>query len=93
MRKFKKRPDEALESRPLTTLTGVARIMGLDRATLYRRVRKGKANLSDLPHLITVKGTHYDVEAIYQKMLPGANDQTIALLMFDFIQENGRLIR
>ncbi len=93
MRKSKKTPDEVLASRPLTTLAGVARIMGLDKATLYRRVRRGNANLSDLPQRITVRGTYYDLEAVYQRMLPGANDQTIALLMFDFIQDNGRLIR
>ena len=93
MRKSKKTPDEALASRPLTTLTGVARIMGLHRATLYRRVRNGKADLADLPHRITMRGTYYDLQAVYRRMLPGANDQTIALLMFDFIQENGRLIR
>ncbi len=93
MRKSKKIPDEALASRPLTTLTGVARIMGLNRATLYRRVNNGKANLSCLPQRITMRGTYYDLEAVYQRMLPGADAQTIALLMYDFIQEHGRLIR
>lgn len=93
MRNRKKTPDKTAYPRPYTTLTGVARIMGLDRATLYRRVNSEKIDLSALPQKITTKGTYYDLEAVYQRMLPGADAQTIALLMFDFIQENGRLIR
>ena len=93
MRRSKKTPDNTLGARPSVPISGVARIMGLHRATVYRRMGDGRLDLSGVPQEITKLGTFYDVEALFQRMMPGAEADTIALEMLRFIQNNGRLVR
>ena len=49
MRRSGKRADIDLDSRPKTTAGGIARLIGANRTSLYRRIQEGKLNLDSIP--------------------------------------------
>jgi hypothetical protein len=93
MRRSGKKPDIDLDSRPKTTAGGIARLTGVGRQTIYMRLHDGTLNLDDVPQQVTTSGTFYDLESIVRRYFPSADGNMVATIMFDFMQENGGMVR
>ena len=93
MRRSGKRAEIDLDSRPKTSAAGIARLIGADRQSVYRRIREGTLNLDNIPRKITTSGTLYDLESIVMRYFPSADGNMVATIMLNFMQENGGLVR
>ncbi len=93
MRRAKNRPDHDADSRPKLNMKGVARLLGVSRRTVYRRIERDTFSLVGIGVLVTTGGNLYDMEGIFRRVFPSADSNTIARLMFDFIQQNRGLAK
>jgi len=85
--------EKELDSRPQVSLAGVARILGLKRTTAYNRRQRGILMiLDDVPFVQTRTCLLYDMQTIFEKVVPTADGNKIADLMYEFIQKNGNLV-
>ncbi len=75
------------------TMLGIAKILGVGRSTLYDRIQAGTYSLDTIPMRETSRGNFYPLDAVLRKQYPDADDNTIALMMFQFTLEYGRYVR
>lgn len=74
-------------------MRGVAAVLGLEKSTLYRRIRNGDFSLEGVPVRETRRGILYDLEGVFEVVFPSAEKETIYLMMFGFMQNNRGLIK
>ena len=79
------------DSRPHVSMKEIGKLMGINRATVYRYIDKEWFSLEGIPVTYTTQGKQYDMEAIFQRLFASANKNTISLMMFQFIQSNKRV--
>ncbi len=93
MRRAKKTPDRGADSRPKLTVTGIGKIIGVSRATMYRRIRMEHFSLKGVPVVQTTGGNLYDMERVFKLVFPSADSNAIAGFMFDYMQKYGGLVK
>lgn len=93
MRRSKNTPDISNDLRPKMNMSGVAKLMNVNKATLYRHINRELFSLAGVPMLITRSGNLYDMEGVFQKVFPSADGNKIADLMYDFMRENRGLVK
>ena len=93
MRKGKNRQGDKVDSRPKLTMTGIGKVLGVSRATVYRRLERERFSLEGIPMLETSRGNFYDMESVFKMILPSADKNTIAMMMFDFMQKNESIVK
>lgn len=74
-------------------ITGVAFLLGVSRATVYRRIERGTFSLVGVKVMLTTRGALYDMEDVFKRVFPSADDNTIAGLMYEFMRTNRGLVR
>lgn len=93
MLKSRKKPTGGPDKRAETGMPGVAKILGVDRATVYRRIERKTFSLEGVRARVTGRGHRYDLHGVFQRVYPDADDNTITMMMYDFRQKHGRLTR
>ena len=93
MRRSAKKPEIDLDLRPKVTVGGISCLLGIAPTTLYDRIRQGALNLDSVPSMMTQGGRFYDLESIIRRFLPTVDDERVTTMMFEFMQENGGLVR
>ena len=78
---------------PGLKVTDIAKIIGVNKSTLYRRCKRGQFSFDVFPQVQTRNGVKFDTEGVFRLLFPSADDNTIALMMFDFLQTNKRVRR
>jgi len=74
-------------------MRGVGALLGLHKATVYRRINNGDFSLEGVPFRETRRGILYDLEGVFEVVFPAAEKETIYLMMFAFMQNNRGLIK
>jgi hypothetical protein len=87
------RRDDSADFRPKLNMRGIGKVMGLSRATVYRRLERETFSLEGIPMLVTSYGTFYDMEGVFKKVFPSADSNTISELMYDFMQRNKSTVK
>ena len=80
-----------VDSRPTVSMTDIGKILGLSRATVYRRIERGRLSLEGIPVLVTRNVNLYDMEAVFERVFPSADKNTINMMMFQFLQANRKV--
>lgn len=93
MRRSKNTPDAAADSRPKLTIKGVGAVLGVSTSTMYKRLRRHTFSVEGIPVMKTRHGNLYDMEAIFKRLFPSADDNTIAGLMYDYMQKHRGLVK
>lgn len=93
MRRTRKKAGETDRTRPKVTMRGVGAVLGLHKATVYRRINNGDFSLDGVPFRVTTRGILYDLEGVFHVVFPSAEKETINMMMFAFMQNNRGLIK
>lgn len=93
MRRGKNKLDHDADSHPKLTMNGIARLLGVSRRTVYRRIERESFSLVGIRVLVTTGGNLYDMEDLFRRVFPSANGNTRAALMFDFMEKNRGLAK
>ena len=86
MRTGKGRKKEADDSRPTLTMREIGLVLGISRQSLVRRIERERFSLVGIPSSVMKNGNLYDMEAVFKRVFPSADDNTISLMMFMFFQ-------
>lgn len=93
MRGVKKKPDSDADSRPKLNIQGVAKLLGVSRRTVHRRIERKTFSLVGIRVVMTTAGNLYDMEGLFKRVFPSADGNTIAQLMWDFMEKNRGVVR
>ncbi len=88
----KNRPKRKPKQREIG-IKGIALLLGVSRSNIYHRIQNGKFSLEGIPVSVTTGGNWYDMRSVFQRVFPSANNSSISMMMYDFIQKNGRFVK
>ncbi len=81
------------KTRAVVTMLGISKFLGVSRKTVYNRINTRKLDLDNIPRAETSRGILYDLEAFARQEHPNADDNGIAMILYQFKQEHGRYVR